>query len=104
MSALFNDLREGLKQAIDFEKGEGSAKVTTYIISPAKPYSRQQIKELRVDKGMSQATFALFMGVSKKTVEAWEGGRSHPTGSAYRLMDILAESKEGDLSFVKSVR
>jgi putative transcriptional regulator len=30
------------------------------------------------------------MGVSKKTVEAWEGGRTHPTGTAFRLLDILA--------------
>ena len=36
MSSLFEDLCTGLQEAIDFEKGIGSAKKTTYIISPIK--------------------------------------------------------------------
>ena len=41
-----------------------------------------------------------YMGVSKKTVEAWDLGRTHPTGSACRLLDILDQGKENELSFV----
>ena len=51
---------------------------------------------------MTQTVFAEFFGVSKKTVEAWECGRTHPTGPALRLMDILYEGKEKELSFVKT--
>lgn len=40
------------------------------------------------------------MGVSKKTVEAWELGRTHPTGAAYRLLEILEQGKENELDFV----
>jgi putative transcriptional regulator len=32
------------------------------------------------------------MGVSKKTVEAWEGGRTHPNGTAFRLLDVLSSN------------
>lgn len=50
---------------------------------------------------MTQAVFANYMGVSVKTVEAWELGRTHPTGPAYRLINILAENKQDTLSFIK---
>ena len=37
---------------------------------------------------MTQAIFAAYMGVSKKTVEAWESGHNHPAGAACRLLSI----------------
>ncbi len=40
--------------------------------------------------GMTQSVFATYMEVSKKTMEAWKGGRTHPTGPACRLLHILA--------------
>ena len=43
---------------------------------------------------MTQSVFASYMGVSIKTVEAWEGGRTHPTGQVFRLLDILSKSEE----------
>ena len=55
---------------------------------------------IRNKSGMTQTVFANYMGVSKKTVEAWETGRTHPTGPAYRLLDILEQGKEKELSFV----
>ena len=100
MSTLFEDLRDGLQEAIDFEKGKGSAKATRIMISPVKKFSNDEIRSIRNRSGMTQAVFANYMGVSKKTVEAWEVGRTHPTGPAYRLLDILDQGKESDLSFV----
>ena len=100
MSSLFDDLREGLQEAIDYERGTGKAKRTVFMISPVNKYSNEQIKSIRNKSGMTQAVFANYMGVSKKTVEAWELGRTHPTGPACRLLDILDQGKETDLSFV----
>ena len=100
MSALFEDLREGLQQAIDFEKGTGKAKTTVFMISPVTKYSNKEIKAIRNKAGMTQTVFANYMGVSKKTVEAWELGRTHPTGPACRLLNILDQGKENELSFV----
>ena len=40
------------------------------------------------------------MGVSKKTVEAWEGGRTHPTGPAFRLLNILEKESSVETNFV----
>ena len=100
MNSLFEDLREGLQEAIDFEKGTGKAKTTIFMISSVTKYTNEQIKSIRKKAGMTQAVFANYMGVSKKTVEAWELGRTHPTGPAYRLLNILDQGKEAELSFV----
>ena len=100
MSALFEDLKEGLQEAIDYERGKGSAKRTTYVIDPVKKYSNVDIKKIRNRAGMTQAVFADYLGASPKTVEAWELGRTHPTGPANRLLDILAQNKQDILPFV----
>lgn len=92
MESLFDDLRTGLQQAIDFEKGIGTAKKTTYVINPVREYNCEEIRKIRNEAGMTQTVFAKYMGVSKKTVEAWECGRTHPTGPAYRLLAILHEN------------
>ena len=94
MSLLFEDLKEGLEEAISFEKGDCEAKTKTYMIMPVKEYSGSEIREIRMNAGMTQSVFASYMGVSKKTVEAWEGGRTHPTGPVFRLLDILAAGEE----------
>ena len=90
MSSLFDDLKEGLEQAIEYEKGQGGGQEKTYTILPVNEYSGAQIREVRMNAGMTQRVFAYYMGVSVKTVEAWECGRTHPTGPVFRLLDILA--------------
>ena len=36
MSSLFDDLQEGLNQAIAYEKGKGKAKIKRFVILPVK--------------------------------------------------------------------
>ena len=103
MSKLFEDLCEGLQEAIDFEKGSSKAKVTTYVIAPVKEYSNHEIRDIRNNAGMTQSVFANYMGVSKKTVEAWECGRSHPTGPANRLLTILESGRSEELGIISIV-
>ena len=86
MSSLFEDLKEGLEEAIACEKGYGAGRV--------KEYSGKEIRDIRTKAGMTQSVFASYMGVSIKTVEAWEGGRTHPTGPVFRLLDILSKNEE----------
>lgn len=100
MSSLFDDLKQGLEEAIDYEKGNGKARVKTYTIMPIKEYSNKEIREIRIKAGMTQSVFASYMGVSKKTVEAWECGRTHPTGPVFRLLDILATEDLNETDFV----
>lgn len=100
MSSLFDDLKQGLEEAIDYEKGNGKARVKTYMIMPIKEYSNKEIREIRIKAGMTQSVFASYMGVSKKTVEAWECGRTHPIGPVFRLLDILATEDLNETDFV----
>lgn len=94
MSSLFDDLKEGLEEAIAYEKGTGRAKEKVYMILPVKEYDCKEIREVRMKAGMTQRVFASYMGVSIKTVEAWESGRTHPTGPVFRLLDILSSNDE----------
>ena len=100
MSTLFDDLKTGLQEAIDYEKGVGRAKSRTFMIEPVKKYTNDEIRSIRNKSGMTQMVFANYLGVSKKTVEAWELGRTHPTGPAYRLINILDQGKESELTFI----
>ena len=70
------------------------------MIMPIREYSKREIREIRKKAGMTQNVFASYMGVSKKTVEAWEGGRTHPTGPAFRLMNILDKESFTETDFV----
>lgn len=103
MSSLFDDLKQGLEEAIEYEKGNGKARIKTYMIMPVKEYSGKEIREIRMKAGMTQKVFAAYMGVSHKTVEAWECGRIHPTGPAFRLLDFLNSSDIEETAYVISM-
>ena len=100
MKSLFEDLKTGLQEAIDYEKGKGRAKVRKLQFEPVKKIDNEEIRKIRIDAGMTQVAFAQFMGISPKTVEAWERGRIHPTGPAYRLLGLLHSKGVEDFSFV----
>ena len=86
--AIFDEIKTGLNEAIEFEKGNLSAKTTKLTIEPVAKFEPSEIKKIRNNTGMTQVVFAKYMGVSVKTVEAWESGRNHPDGAASRLLSI----------------
>ena len=100
MSTLFDDLKQGLQEAIAYEKGQGTARIKTYTIARGREYCSAEIGDIRMKAGMTQSVFAAYMGVSKKTVEAWEGGRTHPSGPAFRLLEVLASDNPERTNYV----
>ncbi|MBP5639629.1 MAG: hypothetical protein J6X55_09125 [Victivallales bacterium] len=52
-------------------------------------FTPSEIKILRHSVKMPQRIFAQCLGVTQKSVEAWESGRSHPDGAARRLLGLL---------------
>jgi putative transcriptional regulator len=52
-------------------------------------YNPKKIKNTRDVLGVSQALFAQFLGVSPKTVAAWERGAKTPQDIACRFMDEI---------------
>lgn len=55
--------------------------------------------EVRRSLGMTQKVFAELFGVSRRTVEAWESGKSTPIPIATELMFLFSE----DHSFVQKL-
>ena len=86
--SVFDDIKTGLDQAIEYEKGTLKAKTTTLTIVPVDTFTPGEIKKIRNSTGMTQVLFAKYMGVSVKTVEAWEAGKNHPEGTACRLLTL----------------
>ena len=85
---LFDDIKTGLGQAIEYEKGNLKAKTTTLTVEPIETFQPEEIRSIRMKTGLTQVLFAKYMGVSVKTVEAWEAGRNHPEGAACRLLSM----------------
>ena len=88
---LFESIKNGLEESLEYEKGNSaSVKVRKVKIEPILQYKAQEIKDIRLKANLSQSAFANFMGVSKKTVEAWEAGTNIPQGSSQRLLEIIS--------------
>ncbi|MBP5569284.1 MAG: helix-turn-helix domain-containing protein [Treponema sp.] len=103
MNNYYKDLMTGLNEAIGIERGELNGRKTVYEIQPVKKYDNKQIRDIRNSVGMTQVLFADYMGVSSKTVEAWEKGTNHPTGTACRLISMLENKTFESLPFVKKI-
>lgn len=90
MSEIFEKIKKGLEDAIEFEKGNYKlAKTRKLKIEPIPVYSAEDVKQIRNNLNMSQSIFAVILGVSKKTIEAWEAGTNTPNGSAKRMLQII---------------
>ncbi|MBO6309282.1 MAG: hypothetical protein J6N70_10695 [Oribacterium sp.] len=46
---MYEDLQEGLRQAIDYTKGTGQARVTVYRTDHETEYKKEQIRQVRAD-------------------------------------------------------
>lgn len=74
------------------EKGEVTKRFTCRQIKlnlEPTAYSPALVKETRNVLGISQTLFARFLGVSPKTVRAWEQGANTPQPMACRFMDEI---------------
>lgn len=90
MESVYSSIMTGLKEAVDdTQKKEQKLKRRVVTVIPVKQYEAQEIQQIRNRTGMSQKIFASYMGVSDKTVEAWEAGTNHPSGTASRLLNMM---------------
>lgn len=51
--------------------------------------SEIKVKEMREEKGMTQAQLAQIMGVSTQTIKNWESGKTIPSTAAMKLQEIF---------------
>ena len=96
MSKEFDILSAALDEAIlDAKSGNKilNSETVSIEIEPLVEYSADTIKDIRKRTGLTQALFAKWIGVSTRTVEAWEAGRNKPSGPSSRLLSLLQQNK-----------
>ena len=79
---LFNELVESIEEA-------GKIRKESIPASRTFKYDPPDIKRIRKRLDVSQAQFALMIGVSKSTLQNWEQGRREPDGPAKALLRIV---------------
>jgi putative transcriptional regulator len=52
-------------------------------------YKAEDVVRTRKALNLTQSALAFAIGVSPRTVEAWESGRNEPSGTASRLLYLL---------------
>jgi len=82
MQAFQADLLEAVR-----DMKAGRAARTTQVELAAAADARARV-------GMSQTQFAELMGVSVRTLQNWEQGRSHPSGAARTLIRVAMTAPE----------
>ncbi|MBO6214152.1 MAG: helix-turn-helix domain-containing protein [Lachnospiraceae bacterium] len=98
--SVYESIMTGLSEAVEDAQGKKPIlKRHKVTIEPVKVYEAEEVKRIRNSTGMSQKVFASYMGVSDKTVEAWEAGTNHPSGAASRLLNMLEQDKELIIKF-----
>ncbi len=90
---LFERLRIGLEEGIRHAKGEITVK-TTILDMPDRPpkVGAEELTDIRLASGLSQAIFARMLNVSTKTVQNWELGHHKPSQAALRLIQVLRQN------------
>lgn len=84
---FFSGIMAGLNEALAYEKGKAS--VETFARKQSLPTI--SVLEVRTSLSMTQKTFAKVLGVSCRTVEAWECGKTIPSPTAKKLIYLIRE-------------
>jgi putative transcriptional regulator len=95
--SVYESIIRGLTEAAGYQEEIINPRKAKLAIKPVGTFSNNDIKRIRQKTGLSQAMFAGSLGVSIKTLEAWENGRNQPEGPSRRLLEVLRD----DPSFVK---
>ena len=86
----FESIMNGLTESLEYAKGDSSkARRMSVTVAELPQYHDKEIKQIREDLNLTQKNFAFVLGVSPKTVEAWESGRNIPQGTAQRFLHLL---------------
>lgn len=81
MSDAFKSISKGLKEALEYSKGNTTG---TREFRPM----HIDVKKLRESIGMNRYKFAASVGISLGTLRYWERGESYPQGPALILLNL----------------
>ena len=90
MGKFFEKIKQGLEEALEHEGKKTLRSKLVVIPKPPHPYSPREIQRIRTDiLNCSQPIFASVLGVSVKTIQAWETGERSPSPTALRLLELI---------------
>jgi putative transcriptional regulator len=87
---FFSGIMAGLEEALAYEKG--TARAATFARKRNLP--QVDASAIRKSMNMTQKDFANILGVSKRTIEAWETGRSTPSPTAKNLLYLIQNNPD----------
>jgi len=92
---LFEELIESIEQAGRIRKG---------LLKPSRVfrYGPVEVKRIRSKLHVSQAQFAMMIGVSKSTLQNWEQGRREPEGPAKALLRVVDKNPKAVLDALQA--
>ena len=86
----FNSIMKGLTESLAYVNGDNTkARRMNVTVAELHQFHDTEIKQIREELNLTQKNFAYVLGVSPKTIEAWESGRNIPQGTAQRFLQIL---------------
>lgn len=85
----FEELKASLEEAAAHSRGEKTRCRTVVRQVPIPEYTAVDIARMRRSLNLSQRGLASVLGVSARTVEAWEAGKNTPSGAARHLLYLF---------------
>lgn len=86
---VYEGVMLGLQEALAYKNGDRSRCRVTVREVPVPEYKAADIARTRQELNLSQQGLASVLGVSPRTVEAWESGKNMPSGAARHLLYLV---------------
>lgn len=86
---VYEGVMQGLQEALAYKNGDRSRCRVTVREVPVPEYKAADIARTRQELNLSQRGLASVLGVSPRTVEAWESGKNMPSGAARHLLYLV---------------
>ncbi len=84
---LHDELTASLQEALAYKRGDKSKGRVVVREIPTPEYTGMEVRRIRTQLHLSQNGLATALGVSKRTVEAWETGKNTPSNKLLYLIE-----------------
>ena len=85
---IFGEMVEGLEAMREHREGKVTLRTYEFAQKPAPQVDAAFVRDTRTALNMSQAVFANFLQINKRTLENWEQGRTLPNEQANVLIQL----------------
>lgn len=91
------ELEESARQILAHVRGELTLPVRKVVLPDA-----VDVRQIRLDAGMSQAQFAQTFCINPRTLQDWEQGRRKPDATSRAYLAVIAKKRKAVLEALRS--